>query len=247
MNRSIWLQPLSKTHCPPWHCSECDLGTLALVPKTLAFEESIKSVDARNDENFDPDWIEYSFVAWAQCTNAKCKQKFAISGIGGVAPEYLPNGDWEYMAYFAPRCCNPVLPLFRLPKKCPDAFSIELKLAFSLFWSAPSACAGRIRAGLEVLMTYLGVPKRKKGANGRISDLSLHARIDLFAAEEPAIGTQLMALKWLGNAGSHLGQVSQSDLLDAFEILEHALDELLLGRSKRVVVLARKLSRKHRR
>jgi len=62
---------------------------------------------------------------------------------------------------------------------------------------------------------------------------------------EPAVGAQLMALKWLGNTASHEGSVSRDDLLDAFEILEHSLSELIEQRSARVAELARQLTKKH--
>lgn len=94
-------------------------------------------------------------------------------------------------------------------------------------------------------MNHVGVPKRKKAANGKLSELTLHARIDAFAKKEPAIGPQLMALKWLGNTGSHDSSVSSADLLDAFEILEHSLREVIDGHSAKVAALAKKLTKKH--
>jgi hypothetical protein len=55
-----------------------------------------------------------------------------------------------------------------------------------------------------------------------------------------------MALKWLGNTGTHSAEVSEDDLLDAFEILEHALIEIIEKRSTKVAELAKKLTKKHR-
>jgi hypothetical protein len=63
--------------------------------------------------------------------------------------------------------------------------------------------------------------------------------------DQTTLGSQLMALKWLGNTASHEGGVSRDDLLDAFEILEHNLRELIEHRSARVAELARKLTKKH--
>jgi hypothetical protein len=63
--------------------------------------------------------------------------------------------------------------------------------------------------------------------------------------KEASLGIQLMALKWLGNTASHEGNVSREDLLDAFEILEHILVELIDQRSVRVAELARNLTKKH--
>jgi Domain of unknown function (DUF4145) len=159
----------------------------------------------------------------------------------------MGDGDWNYEDYFSPRFCSPMPDIIDLPMKCSDPIKSELRSSFTLFWSNPAACASRIRVGLEQLMNHMGVPKRRKNSNGRYSDLTLHARIDAFAAKEASIGNQLMALKWLGNTGSHDGRVSRTDLLDAFEILEHALNEIFERRSARVSELAKKLIKKHAR
>jgi hypothetical protein len=54
-----------------------------------------------------------------------------------------------------------------------------------------------------------------------------------------------MALKWLGNTGAHEGSISDADLLDAFEIFEHALAEIVDKRSANLAALAKKLTKKH--
>lgn len=239
---------MSKVHCQPWQCPCCRKGTVSLAPKSLIYEETVQSLRGHKDPDFDPDWIVYSFTAWGKCSHVSCQQKFAIAGEGGVSPEYTSNeGDWEYEDYFVPKYCFPMPHIIELPQKCPDDIKNELAEAFSLFWSNRPACAGRIRVSLESLMNHLGVPKKKKAKNGRYSELSLHARIDAYATKDPQIGSQLMALKWLGNTGSHEGDVSKTDILDAFEILEHAFVEILDKRTERVAALAKKLAKKHAR
>lgn len=237
---------MGKVYCPPWQCPNCRKGTVALVPKSLVYEETAQSIRGHKDPNFDPEWIKFSFTAWGKCSHAPCQQKFAIAGEGGVSPEYTSDqGDWDYDEYFLPMYCFPMPHIIELPQKCPDGIKNELAEAFSLFWANRPACAGRIRVSLESLMNHLGVPKKKKSKNGRYSELTLHARIDAYAAKDPQVGSQLMALKWLGNTGSHEGDVSKTDILDAFEILEHALLEILDKRSERVAALAKKLVKKH--
>jgi hypothetical protein len=132
-----------------------------------------------------------------------------------------------------------------IPRKCPKEVALELEAAFGLFWAAPTACAGRIRVALELLMDHFRIPKKAKGNSGRYYELKLHARIERFKAKDPVVGAQLMALKWLGNSGSHTGAVKHDDLLDAFEILEHSLGELIDKKSKTVAKLAKKLAKKH--
>lgn len=216
-----------------------------MMPNSFSYEETVKSAQSHRDEEFSPEWIEYGFTAWAQCSLSSCKQKFAISGDGGVSPEFDSSGDWEYEDVFYPKHCFPMPNIIELPFNCPPSVRDELRNAFTLFWSHHAACAGRIRVALEHLMNHLGIPKNRQNEERSI-DLSLHARIDAFATKEPMVGRQLMALKWLGNTGSHDGAVSRGDLLDAFEILEHALSELLERRSERIAVLVKKMEEKHK-
>lgn len=245
MDRALWTRELGKHYCPPWPCPVCRKGTTVLIKESLAYQETVPSARLHQDENFDPEWIEFVFTAWARCTHPSCKQEFAISGTGGVAPQYISEDDWEYEEYFAPKACHPMPNIIELPPKCPEDVALELKAAFSLFWSHPAACASRIRVALEHLMNHIGVPKRKKGKNAKFFDLTLHARIEAYATKVPAIGSQLMALKWVGNTGSHDSSVSPYDLLDAFEILEHALREIIGGHSAKVAALAKRLTKKH--
>jgi hypothetical protein len=238
-------QSVTKYSCPAWLCPECHKGTVALILKSLVSHETAESKRAHKDEDWYPERISYTFSAWGECRHPSCKQQFVISGTGGIASEYGPDGDLEWEDYFSPLYCHPMPDIIELPAKCPTEVKEELRAAFSIFWLHRAACAGRIRVALEYLMNHLGVPKRKKDKSGKYSDLTLHARLDSFAKDEPTMGPQLMALKWLGNTGSHDREVTKGDLLDAFEILEHALVEIIEGRSARVAGLAKKLTKKH--
>lgn len=245
MNRSLWKQTLTKTSCPAWPCPVCRKGILALVHNSLIYKETIGSMRMHHQRAWDPDCIEYTFTAWAECRHPQCKQEFAIGGKGGVGPEIGADGDYDWVEYFSPMLCQPMPDIIDIPEKCPVEVKDELQTAFALFWAHRNACAGRIRVGLECLMNHLGVPKRKRAKLGTYADLTLHSRIDTFAKKQPTVGPQLMALKWLGNTGSHHGQVSQEDVLDAFEIMEHALGEIIDRRSAKVAKLAKKLTKKH--
>jgi hypothetical protein len=246
MKRQLWQQSLSRSTCPPWPCSICKSGVLVLVPKSLSHEETVSSSSAHSHDAFEPDWIEYAFMAWAQCSNAKCKQKYAISGRGGVTPEVVDDeGSWSWEDFFDPKHCFPALRVIEIPAACPENVVNELEASFELFWINPAACAGRIRVALEHLMNHMGVPKRRKKKDGSFHELSLHGRIEAFAGKDKTSGSHLMALKWLGNAGSHEGGVKADDLLDAFEVLEHVLQEVIDGKAAKISKLARKLLKAH--
>lgn len=243
MERFLWLNNLTRTFCPPWPCPVCRKGTLRLVPKSVMAKETDASIREHSDSSWDPEWIEYSFTAWAECIHPSCKQTFAIAGMGGVANEIGPEG-FEIEDYFGPLFCRPMPDIINIPKKCPDDVSTELRAAFALFWSHQAACASRIRVALEYLMNHSKIPKKQK--RGRhFYFLSLHKRIDIFVKKQKTLKPQLMALKWLGNTGSHKTSVSKNDLLYAFEILESVLDEIINKKTTRITRLSKELEKKH--
>ncbi len=181
MNRSLWKKSLTHISCPAWPCPTCQKGSLALVQKSLTFKETIESEKARHREDWDPGWTSYIFTAWAECRHPPCKQRFSMSGIGGISPECGPEGELEWEDYFSPKMCCPMPDINCFPIKCPDEVKKELRASFALFWSNPAACAGRIRVALEYIMTHLGVAKKKKIQKGRIVTLaympvSMHLR-----------------------------------------------------------------------
>jgi hypothetical protein len=243
MKRALWKQTLTKQYAPAWPCPSCRRGTLKIVPNSLVQKETSGSQRAHGHENWDPDWVEYTFTAWLKCSG--CGEDVVASGVGGIEPGYDQEGmTWD--DYFTPRLLVPTPDVFVIPKKCPDEVCQKLRGAFTVFWVDQAAAATRVRVALEQLLNHLGVKRRRKDQNGKLVDLTLHGRIEEFAKRDAVIGAQLMALKWLGNTGSHEGRVTKDDLLDAFEIMEHALVELIDRRSEKVVELAKQLAHRHR-
>lgn len=249
MKRSLWKSTLSDSLSPAWPCPACNKGTLVLVPKSLTFNETVASKRGHSEDSWSPEDVTYAFTAWLKCSHPSCSQEVAVCGIGGVEQWQTtdPEGEVQivYDEYFVPRLLWPMPDIFDIPAKCPDEVKHHLRAGFRLFFSDQSAAANRIRVALESLLDHVGVPRKRKDQNNKFSDLALHGRIELFQKDQPSLGSQLMALKWLGNTASHEGNIGRDDLLDAFEILEHVLDELIGQRSARVAELARKLTKKH--
>jgi len=247
MKRHLWKRTHPTSHVTPWPCSECGKGLLTLIPKSLVHKETVPSQRAHNADGWDPDWIEYTYSAWLKCTSGGCGQEYALSGIGGVEPCYDEDGSTNWRSYFAPKWLSPMPDIFEIPPKCPEEVKNQLRASFRLFWADRAASASKVRIALECLMDHLGVQKRQKDNGGRLTNLTLHKRIEIFQRGNPTIGLQLMAIKWVGNTGSHESQIALDDLLDAFEILEHALSELIDQRSVMVAKLAKQLTKKHTR
>lgn len=179
MNRTLWMQALSKVSSPPWPCPVCRKGTVALVPKSVVYQETIDSKRERSLRHVDwePDWTSFNFTAWAECKHPICGQKFSILGKGSIEQNYDPEGDPQWEEYFSPLVCHPMPDMIELPTQCPAEVRDELRGAFTIFWLHGAACAGRIRVALEYLMDHLAIPRRRKKKNGRYSALKLHDRI----------------------------------------------------------------------
>ena len=71
------------------------------------------------------------------------------------------------------------------------------------------------------MLDNFGIPS--KGANGH--RLTLHSRIEDFAKTDAENGAILLAIKWLGNSGSHPGGLTRDDVLDAFDMIEYVLED----------------------
>jgi hypothetical protein len=115
-----------------------------------------------------------------------------------------------------------------IPKACPEPIRQEVTAAFTLYWCDYAACLNRIRNSLELLLTDLKVPRTElKGS--RKMRLSLHARIERLETRKPKlkdICKRMMAVKHLGNAGSHPGDIVKvEDVYDGFDILERVLHD----------------------
>jgi len=223
---------------------------LALVEDSLVFKQTRESIRAEeHPQDWDPGLVDYAFTAWAAC--GICGQEVSLSGNGGLIPNYEevedhPHGGYEsFLDGFFLKHSYPALELFPIPEKCPESVAKEVISAFELYWIYRPACAGRLRVALEALMDHLNIQKEIPTNKGGMRELSLHQRIEAYRVIEPILGGNLLALKWLGNTGSHSSVVSKRDILDAFEVFEDALAEIIDKRSEKMAQLAERLRKRH--
>ncbi|AIS02599.1 hypothetical protein SGLAU_33355 (plasmid) [Streptomyces glaucescens] len=77
-------------------------------------------------------------------------------------------------------------------------------------------------------MDWEGIP-RKWSSNGKSYNLSLHRRIERFKTAKPTFSKAadlLLAVKWIGNVGSHGSVIRVLDVLDAVDILDRIIQQL---------------------
>jgi hypothetical protein len=160
---------------------------------------------------------------------------------------YDPLGEaGGYVEYFRPLFFSDPPHIVTLPESTPQTVKDDLIASFRLFWSDSDAAANRIRASVEHLLTALRVNRTSGRGNARGSRqfLTLHERIRRFRENEASLADHLLAVKWLGNVGSHPGGITQEDVLDGYEIIQYVLDELYIRRSHRINRLSRAINRR---
>lgn len=195
--------------------------------------ESGPSERMRREDAWDPDWIENRFSGHLKCNSKGCGEICSISGLSGIDydQEYdEEEGGWTqvYVDYYQPRSISPAPHIFPISKSWPPAVKTELESAFALFWADLDSCANKLRSAVEALLTERGVPKYTQPVKGkRRAQLNLHTRIERFKATESETSELLMAIKWIGNHGSHDGEgLKREDILTAAELMEDALVRL---------------------
>jgi len=144
---------------------------------------------------------------------------------------------------FRPLHFCPTLHVFRISDLCPRSVNAELVASFATYFSDLNACANRVRASVEVLLTEQGI-RRFVTKQGKRHRLSLHSRIEEFRVKNPVAADSLMAIKWIGNAGSHLSSVVVDDILDAYEIVEVVLDDMFIGHAERIARITKNVNKK---
>jgi hypothetical protein len=218
------------------------------VKGTLLSHETAAS-RRQQGEDWHPSWAENTFCCWLKC-DGDCHEDVAVIGSSTLEEDsdQDEDGTWRQVwnEVYRPLACIPALDVFPIPRKTPPDVRKELKAAFRLVWRDRGSAASRLRVSLERLLDSLGVQKKRRTSSGKYETLTLHHRIEQFGKKKPRLAEQLMAIKWFGNTASHTGDVERDELLTAFEILEHTLNEVFAPPSVNIARLVQTLTRRHK-
>lgn len=231
-----------------WPCPSCRVSPLRLVADTLKTGETRASKAGHDHLGFEPEHIDGRFACVMGCAN--CGNEVGVAGTYRVQDDrYVDDAKGEqgdYANYFRPRYFTDSPHLVEIPDKTPRPVEEELVASFQLFWSDPLACTNRIRSSVEKLLTSEKVPQTtgRPAPRGRREFLKLHHRIERYARTRPDIADKLMALKWIGNAGSHAQGATIEDALDGYVIVDWVLDALYARRHHQAAKLARAINRR---
>jgi len=219
----IWLVEsfsVEEPH-PSWPCPICNIGTLKGDKKTIQTQQSQDTRKARKPSSPSATGKPvFRFAGFLTCNNSKCKEKIVIAGNGIIyakSTKSIANINYQGARYgvYYPRYFEPPLQIFPVYDSCPIEIRDQINRSFAHYFNDLSASANSIRTALELIMND------RKVKEGR-----LHSRITEFGKNYPTLKPFLLATKWIGNAGSHVGDITKEDVLLGYQLLEYCLDEL---------------------
>lgn len=221
---------------------------MALDPKKLLYEETFQSALSHGHEDWEPEWIRYIFSCIFKCSNTQCAAAVSCCGDGRVTIVEAEDEEFGWTQttenVFTPKFFEPPLVLMDIPDTCPFDVSAHLYEAFRLYFADPGAAMNSARTAVEALVTDLGV-KRFVTSGGKRKPVNLHQRITSLPQKYKEVSDLLLAVKWLGNAGSHDGKSPEAgDVRVTFDLLEHALSEVYEAKGKKLKAIAKKVNKK---
>ncbi|MDR6527320.1 hypothetical protein J2787_002712 [Chryseobacterium rhizosphaerae] len=249
INKIIFKREFTVNNLPDYICPTCKKGLLNKYKEDIKTYESKTSLSLGNNEAWEPEWMHGLFLGLLKCNNISCSESVAITG------NYRCSQDYEYdeindrnnlvvEEYLTPTFFNPAINIFQLNENIPENISQEIKESFKLYWVDLSSCANKIRKVVELIMDNIKIPKTYL-KNGKRKRYSLHERIENFKIRNQAQGDLLMAIKWIGNSGSHSSEtISKDNLLDSYEILEHVTENLYGKQLQRIERISKIINKK---
>lgn len=188
-----------------------------------------------------------------ECEQSDCDGELVLieEEKGELNPKNQPFYVFEYEPYIYKRTIkymNPSVDIIEIPNQLDEKMSEILRSSFILFWIDEDSCGNKIRSAIEKLLDIQKVNKTTINKKGKRQKLNLHQRIEKFKDKKAEIAKYLLALKWIGNQGSHNGKykLTKSELIDAYEILELSLADLYDKTRVNVDKLTKKINKAKR-
>jgi len=224
-------------------CPKCQTGNLVFNKYYDQITENGKELHF----NSYPNGIDYFFIGLLECNNPKCLQ---IVNIGGRIDKHFEKSGYdqygnyyesEFDIYF-PEYYSPNLRYFKISDQIPRSIINQLDLSFYHFFKDPNSSANKIRNILELILEDIKAPKKTKNKKGKFCNFkNLHDRIYHFAKKSKLIGTLMLANKYIGNEGSHIGETDRTELLQAYDNIEEILDLLYVKTRRKLLTNAENL------
>lgn len=203
----------------PWNCPHCNVG------KLMAKEENFLCKDTIPKHPDSEPRLQYS--GFFDCNYCDCKTFSTGTGFNNHYCSGDPAiGDFSemYINEYTPQFFSPSIMLFNPPAGTPKSVRDSLRRAFSICWSDIPASCNVLRVTVEILLKErwpeVPIVINGKYLNKKLNELK---RIEEKKPKFLEIIDYFLAIKWLGNNGSHDNELEERDLAVAFKIMEKAL------------------------
>lgn len=252
VDKELWKKSfgaLDPNGFPSWPCPNCGKTQLALDKNALIYRQNKVQYpsDEFKKEDFEErtflgfviafasayeklQFVQHKFVGFLVCKN--CGESIGFGGRAEI-PRETVNRPIYLSTRLYPEYFSPPLPFFTLDSRYPASVRKNFIRAFGLVFNDTALASNAIRQGVESLLDELAVPK----VGDRKNRLSLYDRIKKFGETNTECSELLDGIRLLGNEGSHTGKVVRDDLILAFEVVEHVLDEIFIRSETRKRVL----------
>ena len=234
IKREQWEAHFFIDSFPNWECPTCKKGFCILESKSIVINEGLFS-----QHNNTKKHKSQSFTGVLMCSNSNCKERISIIGRIQFRKDYFKKGN-AFSQSFEPLLLAPMPTIIPLLDEYPYEVNEELEKAFQIYWLDTSACANKIRNVVSLILDDKGVRKTTTKVKTKLAvtkkrvKLTLHNRIEEFKRKNKEVAEHFMAIKWIGNAGSHLTELEHEDILNAFEMLQLTLKNLYDDDIKRI-------------
>ena len=221
-NKTLWLRDSfsSKHRLPTWPCPACINGSLQKDKESITLLNTEATNKGLSLAYVGDAMAEFKFHGYLKCN--ECSERVVISGYGKYYHEDLEGHasaifKGKRIPVYFPTHFQPELHMIMLPGSVDAQTKLLLIKSFGHFWYDLDACANKIRHALENLVTQ----RNGVGSN-------LHQKIDSLSKKlDSQIVDTMLALKHIGNDGSHLGrEFTKDEILDAYALLEDLLNLL---------------------
>ena len=232
------MEPFKGYAPPPFPCPVCGASLVRRGNEITADESNASR------QEFDPnftDELRYGvFSLRLVCSNSLCRESVICTGNFNNERDEQADGTPFLARLLTPLFFTPTIHIFKLPTSLPKKIKKPLLEAFSLYWSNPGASGNSLRIAVEALMDNQCVRKRDRDKSLR--SFRLHEKITEFARTNQDIGDKLLAVKWLGNSGSHLTGLKPEQVVTGFNLMQYAVEELFEKRRQRLTNVAKRIN-----
>lgn len=200
MDRHLFgITNFTKEEFPNYRCPRCN-SHLALGE--FSDEDDAETRCAKDDPDFDSDWVRREFRADLKCTSARCGQRVLCVGTGSVFHLYgeQHRGGWheEYLDKWTPSFFLPALEVFEIPANTPEEVRLSVWASFRVLFLSSGSALNEVRNALEFLMDHLEVPRRNPDGK----TLALHKRVEMMPACSHAVSRSTAGSEMVGKRGN---------------------------------------------